>query len=243
MVPLSDLIHVREGQSPMGINHYNQMISVQAFADIEDGYSLADAIKGIEAIKNSSLPNTMQLSFTGSTRSYMEESMQIVIVFSLALIFVYLILAAQFESFIDPMIIILSVPFSIVGALATLLIVPECTLNIYSKVGLVTLIGLITKHGILIVDFANKLRAEGKQVIEAVREAALLRLRPILMTTFAMVIGSIPLALASGAGAGARRQIGWAIVGGMSFGTLCTLFVVPIIYIYLSRFKSNESAK
>jgi multidrug efflux pump len=150
---------------------------------------------------------------------------------------VFLILAAQFESFIDPFVIMFSVPFSLTGALVTLYFVPDGSLNIYSKVGLVTLIGLITKHGILIVDFANTLFESGKTAIKAVQEAAKMRLRPILMTTFAMVIGSLPLALANGAGAAARRQIGWAIVGGMSFGTICTLFIVPIMYLIFSRFK------
>jgi multidrug efflux pump len=162
-------------------------------------------------------------------------------VFLLALVFVFLVLAAQFESFIDPFIIMLSVPFSLTGALVTLYTVPDGTLNIYSKVGLVTLIGLITKHGILIVDFANAMREKGKDALNAVKEAAKLRLRPILMTTFAMVIGSIPLALANGAGAASRRQIGWAIVGGMSFGTLFTLFIVPLMYVIFSRFKKTHS--
>ena len=161
--------------------------------------------------------------------------------FLLALVFVFLVLAAQFESFIDPFIIMLSVPFSLTGALVTLYTVPDGTLNIYSKVGLVTLIGLITKHGILIVDFANAMREKGKDALNAVKEAAKLRLRPILMTTFAMVIGSIPLALANGAGAASRRQIGWAIVGGMSFGTLFTLFIVPLMYVIFSRFKKTHS--
>jgi multidrug efflux pump len=157
-----------------------------------------------------------------------------VLIFLLALVFVFLVLAAQFESFIDPFIIMLSVPFSITGALITLYISPEGSLNIYSKVGMVTLIGLITKHGILIVDFANRLREEGKELVAAVKQAAFMRLRPILMTTFAMVIGSVPLAMASGAGASARRQIGLVIVGGLSFGTLFTLFIVPIIYTLIS---------
>ena len=237
MVPLSDLITVTPSHSPMNVNHYNQMLSVTAFADVAAGHSLGEVVEEIENLKNKYLPNTMQLAFTGATKSYLEESKQIAQVFWLALVFVLLILAAQFESFIDPFIIILSVPFSITGALITLWIVPEGTLNIYSKVGLVTLIGLITKHGILIVDFANALREKGKSVIDAVEQAAVMRLRPILMTTFAMVIGTIPLALATGAGAGARRQIGWAIVGGMSFGTCFTLFIVPIIYIYFAQLK------
>lgn len=241
MVPLSDLITIREGNAPMGITHYNQMLSVLAFANVADGHSMGEAVEKINQIKEKYLPNTMQLTFSGDTKSYLDESRQIVMVFLLALVFVFLILAAQFESFIDPLIIMLSVPFSITGALITLWMVPDCSLNIYSKVGLVTLIGLITKHGILIVDFANTLRREGKSIIESVQEAAHLRLRPILMTTFAMVIGTVPLALASGAGAAARRQIGWAIVGGMSFGTLFTLFIVPIIYIYFARLKMTDS--
>ena len=236
-VPVTDLISVRERQSPMGLNHHNQMLSVVAYGNIAKGYSLGKVVEDLEQLKTRYLPDTIQLTFSGSTKSYLDESRQIVMVFALALIFVFLILAAQFESFIDPFIIMLSVPFSITGALVTLYIVPDGSLNIYSKVGLVTLIGLITKHGILIVDFANAMREKGKEIVESVRSAACLRLRPILMTTFAMVIGSIPLALASGAGAGSRRQIGWAIVGGMSFGTLFTLFVVPVIYVYLARFK------
>ena len=121
--------------------------------------------------------------------------------------------------------------------MTVLWIIPDGTLNIYSKIGLVTLIGLITKHGILIVDFANRARAAGKEAFDAVREASYMRLRPILMTTFAMVIGNIPLAFAMGAGAAARRQIGWSIVGGMSIGTLFTLFIVPVVYYLFSRFR------
>ena len=237
MVSVSDLISIRERQSPMGVNHYNQMMSIMAFGDIANGYTLGTVIEDLDQLKAKFLPDTIQLTFSGATKSYLEESRQIVLVFLLALVFVFLVLAAQFESFIDPFIIMLSVPFSLTGALVTLYMVPDGTLNIYSKVGLVTLIGLITKHGILIVDFANAMRENGKDALNAVKEAAKLRLRPILMTTFAMVIGSIPLALANGAGAASRRQIGWAIVGGMSFGTLFTLFIVPLMYVIFSRFK------
>ena len=241
MVSVSDLISIRERQSPMGVNHYNQMMSIMAFGDIANGYTLGTVIEDLDQLKAKFLPDTIQLTFSGATKSYLEESRQIVLVFLLALVFVFLVLAAQFESFIDPFIIMLSVPFSLTGALVTLYTVPDGTLNIYSKVGLVTLIGLITKHGILIVDFANAMREKGKDALNAVKEAAKLRLRPILMTTFAMVIGSIPLALANGAGAASRRQIGWAIVGGMSFGTLFTLFIVPLMYIIFSRFKKAHS--
>ena len=240
MVSVSDLINIRERQSPMGVNHYNQMMSIMAFGDIANGYTLGTVIEDLDQLKAKFLPDTIQLTFSGATKSYLEESRQIVFVFLLALIFVFLVLAAQFESFIDPFIIMLSVPFSLTGALVTLYVVPDGTLNIYSKVGLVTLIGLITKHGILIVDFANAMRGKGKDALNAVKEAAKLRLRPILMTTFAMVIGSIPLALANGAGAASRRQIGWAIVGGMSFGTVFTLFIVPLMYVIFARFKKTH---
>jgi len=144
------------------------------------------------------------------------------------------VLSAQFESFIDPFIIMLSVPLSVTGALGALYLSGH-TLNIYSQIGLVTLIGLITKHGILIVEFANQLREQGRSKAEAVVEAATLRLRPILMTTGAMILGSLPLALASGAGAESRQAIGWVVVGGISLGTVLTLFVVPTAYNLIAR--------
>ena len=155
-------------------------------------------------------------------------------VFGLSLLFIYLVLAAQFESFIDPFIIMLSVPLSMVGALLALKFTGG-TLNVFSQIGLITLVGLITKHGILIVEFANQLQEQGVAKLAAVQQSAALRLRPILMTTGAMVLGSIPLALATGAGAESRQQIGWVIVGGMSLGTLLTIFVVPTVYTLLAR--------
>lgn len=237
MVPLIDLVSFQENFSPNNLYHYNKMLAVSAEGNLADGVSLSEAIDGLNKVKNTKLPSTIQLSFSGSTKTYLEESSLVILIYMLALIFVYLILAAQFESFVDPFIIMFSVPFSITGALIVLWIIPDGTLNIYSKIGLVTLIGLITKHGILIVDFANRARAAGKEAFDAVREASYMRLRPILMTTFAMVIGNIPLALATGAGAAARRQIGWSIVGGMSIGTLFTLFIVPIVYFLFSRFR------
>ncbi|MDR2861853.1 MAG: efflux RND transporter permease subunit, partial [Syntrophobacterales bacterium] len=154
----------------------------------------------------------------------------------LALAFIYLVLSAQFESFLDPFIIMLTVPLSMAGALGALWLTGG-TLNVYSQIGLITLIGLITKHGILIVEFANQLRGTGKDVLESVIEAAVLRLRPILMTTGAMVLGAIPLAFATGAGAESRQQIGWVIVGGVLLGTFFTLFVVPTVYTFLARYR------
>ncbi|HNN08613.1 MAG TPA: efflux RND transporter permease subunit, partial [Azospira sp.] len=161
------------------------------------------------------------------------SSASLALTFVLALAFIYLVLAAQFESFRDPFIIMLTVPLSMAGALLALLM-SGGTLNVYSQIGLVTLVGLITKHGILIVEFANQLQEKGKGIIEAVSEAAVLRLRPILMTTGAMVLGAVPLALATGAGAESRQQIGWVIVGGLLLGTFFTLFVVPTVYSLLA---------
>jgi len=163
-------------------------------------------------------------------------------VFVLALLFIFLVLAAQFESFIDPFIIMLTVPLAMTGAL-WLLQWSGGTLNVYSQIGLITLVGLITKHGILIVEFANQLRDEGRSIRDAVIEAAALRLRPILMTTGAMVLGAVPLALAQGAGAESRIQIGMVIVGGMSLGTVLTLFVVPTFYTLLTRGKRDGAVK
>jgi multidrug efflux pump len=152
----------------------------------------------------------------------------------LALLFIFLVLSAQFESFVDPFVILLSVPLSMVGALFALKMAGG-TLNVYSQIGLITLVGLISKHGILIVEFSNQLREQGREALEAVVEAASLRLRPILMTTGAMVLGALPLALAEGAGAESRQQIGWVVVGGMSVGTLLTIFVVPTVYLLFAR--------
>ena len=241
MVPVTDLITIQENFSPNNLYHYNKMLSISSEGHLADGVSLSEAVEGLNQLKNTKLPSSIQLTFSGSTKTYLEESALVVFIYALALIFVYLILAAQFESFVDPFIIMLSVPFSITGALIVLKIIPDGTLNIYSKIGLVTLIGLITKHGILIVDFANRARAAGKEAFDAVREASYVRLRPILMTTFAMVIGNIPLALATGAGAAARRQIGWSIVGGMSVGTFFTLFIVPVVYYIFSKYREVDS--
>ena len=185
-----------------------------------------------EAAKRA-LPNTAQTDLDGQSREFRSSGGEIYFTFVLALLFIYLVLSAQFESFVNPFIIMLSVPLSMTGALFTLWLTGG-TLNIYSQVGLVTLVGLITKHGILIVEFSNQLRAKGQAMMPAVIDASVLRLRPILMTTGAMVLGALPLALAHGAGAESRTQIGWVIVGGMAFGTILTLFVVPTAYTLLA---------
>jgi multidrug efflux pump len=234
MVPLAALVKVREAVSPRELNHFNQRRSVNITADLAPGYALGDALAFMDDVARRVLKPGYTTELNGVSREFRESSGALGLVFVLALAFIFLVLAAQFESFVDPFIILLAVPLSMVGALAALKLTGG-TLNVYSQIGLITLVGLITKHGILIVEFSNQLRQGGRSVHEAVVEAATLRLRPILMTTGAMVLGALPLALASGAGAESRQQIGWVIVGGMSVGTLLTIFVVPTVYTWLAR--------
>jgi multidrug efflux pump len=234
MVQLSNLVVVRESVAPKNLNHFNRIRAATITATLAPGYPLGDALTSMNETAKKVLPITVQTDLNGLSREFRDSSTEIYFVFLLALAFIFLVLSAQFESFIDPFIIMLTVPLAVTGALLALWL-SGGTLNIYSKIGLVTLVGLITKHGILIVEFANQAQAKGKGVIEAVEEAAVLRLRPILMTTGAMVLGALPLALARGAGAESRQQIGWVIVGGMMLGTLLTLFVVPTAYTLLAR--------
>lgn len=233
-VQLSSLVKVEEGVAPKELIRFNQLRSATITAVPAPGYSLGDALAVLEAEAKRVLPATVQIDYSGQSREFKQSGSSIALVFLLALGFIYLVLAAQFESFIDPIVIMVSVPLSLTGALAALYFAGG-TMNVYSQIGLITLVGLITKHGILILEFTNQLREEGKEMVEALVAAAELRLRPILMTTGAMVLGAVPLALASGAGAESRAQIGWVIVGGMTFGTLLTLYVVPVAYTYLAR--------
>jgi multidrug efflux pump len=234
MVQLANLVDVREGVAPQSLNHFNRLRAVKITGTLAPGYTIDAALKAMDDVAKRVLPPTAQTSLDGQSREFRASGKEIYFTFVLALFFIYLVLSAQFESFAHPFVIMLSVPLSMTGALIALWLTGG-TLNIYSQVGLITLVGLITKHGILIVEFSNQLRAKGEPLIDAVVDAATLRLRPILMTTGAMVLGSLPLALAFGAGAESRTQIGWVIVGGMSFGTLLTLFVVPVAYSIVAR--------
>ena len=236
MVPLSSLVKVREAVSPRELNHFNQRRSVTITASLAPDYSLGEALDFMDETAARVLPAGYATELNGVSREFRASSGALGLVFVLALLFIFLVLAAQFESFIDPFVILLAVPLSMVGALLALKWAGG-TINVFSQIGLITLVGLITKHGILIVEFSNQLRKQGKETLDAVIEAASLRLRPILMTTGAMVLGALPLALASGAGAESRQQIGWVIVGGMSIGTLLTIFVVPTVYTLLARRK------
>ncbi|HLA30321.1 MAG TPA: efflux RND transporter permease subunit [Pseudomonas sp.] len=236
MVQLSNLIEVRETVAPRELNHFNQLRAVTISANVGSGYTLGEVLEHLEQTARGVFPAETQYDYTGTSRDFKDASAGIALIFVLALAFIFLVLAAQFESFSDPLIILFSVPLSMAGALLALTLFGG-TLNIYSQIGLVTLIGLITKHGILIVEFANVLLRQGCELRGAVIEATVQRLRPILMTTGAMVLGSLPLAIATGAGAESRQQIGLVIVGGLLVGTFFTLFVIPTLYMLLRRWR------
>jgi multidrug efflux pump len=236
MIQLSNLVTVTETVSPKQLNHFNKLNAATIQAGLAPGITADQGLAFLnESLKEiaDEMGLQVQVDYGGQSREFLQSSAGLMSTFLLALAFIYLVLAAQFESFKSPFIIMLSVPPALLGALLTLVLVGG-TLNVYSQIGLLTLVGLITKHGILIVEFSNQLQEQGKNKLTAVIEASTMRLRPILMTTFAMVLGAIPLALATGAGAESRSQIGWVIVGGMSFGTILTLFIVPAFYMLLA---------
>ncbi|PLX77409.1 MAG: multidrug transporter AcrB [Desulfuromonas sp.] len=240
MVQLANLVTVDETVAPKELNHFNQLRAAKITAALAPGFVLSDGLTRLEEIAAKVLPNNAVTDYDGPSREFKESSASLYVTFLLALGFIYLVLAAQFESFIDPFIIMLSVPLSIAGALAALYLTGN-TLNVYSQIGLVTLVGLITKNGILIVEFANQLQEQGKDKFDAVIESASLRLRPILMTTGSIILGAVPLAFAHGAGSESRQAIGWVIVGGMSLGTLLTLFVIPTVYLLLAKKRESLS--
>jgi multidrug efflux pump len=240
MVPLSSLISIEEITAPRDLNHFNRTRAVKVTATLAPGYTLGEALSFMEATAAQVLPPSATVDYDGQSLEFRESSGELYVTFLLALGFIYLVLAAQFESFIDPLVILLTVPLSMLGALLALQLTGN-TLNIYSQIGLVTLVGLITKHGILIVEFANQLQLRGMSKRDAVIEAATLRLRPILMTTGAMVLGAVPLAIAVGAGAESRHQLGWVIVGGLGLGSLLTVFIVPTAYTLIARTRTPRS--
>jgi len=244
LVQMSNLAMVSETVAAKELNHFNKMRSAVISAGLAPGYSQGEALSWMENALQQVAPGS-QYDLNGQSREYRESGSSTAAMLLLALVFIYLVLAAQFESFIDPFVILVSVPLAVFGAFLCLVLLnagaglglwnATGSWNIYTQIGVVTLIGLISKHGIMIVEFANQLQEQGKSKLEAVVESATMRLRPILMTTGAMVLGAVPLALASGAGAEARHQIGWVIVGGLSIGTVFTLLVVPVVYLLLAR--------
>lgn len=243
LVPLSELVTLDARSGPTEIRRHSRARSIMLSGFLKPQYSMSDGIKIVGEINKALAGTDYRIDFINEAKRFINEGPTMQLVFGLAIAFIYLIMAAQFESWRDPFIIMLSVPLSLTGAVVTLTIIDGGSLNMYSNIGFITLIGLITKHGILVVNFANQLRDENNMNIEeAVLHSCKMRLRPILMTTFAMVLGAIPLALAGGAGAESRRQLGWVVVGGMTIGTIFTLFVMPTFYTYFTK-RNREIVK
>ncbi|EEZ96122.1 putative multidrug resistance protein [Legionella longbeachae D-4968] len=234
-VPLSTVAELQRQIVPESLNHFQQLNSATISAVAFPGVTMGHALETLANIANQTLPQGYYIDYGAQSRQFIQEGANLIFTFFFALIIIFLALSALFESFRDPLIVLISVPMSICGAMIFVSLgIGHATLNIYSEVGLVTLIGLISKHGILIVQFANDLQAEGQKKLAAIKAAAAIRLRPILMTTAAMVLGVIPLIFATGAGAESRFNIGLVIAMGISIGTLFTLFVVPAMYLLLA---------
>jgi multidrug efflux pump len=230
LIPLANFVHVENSSAALSLNHFQQLRAVTFSANLAPGYTIGDAVKYVTNVTRQILPHNVQIDFAGETRQFMQAGNSMKSSFLFALLFIFLVLAAQFESFRAAFIILIAVPLSLTGALLALHCVGG-SLNIYTQIGLITLIGLITKHGILIVEFARQLQNNRQLSVQiAVIEAAALRLRPIFMTTATMLLAAIPLALANGPGAHARNELGWVVLGGMSIGTLFTLFILPVVY-------------
>ena len=245
LVPLSNLVSLEETLQPQSLNHFQQLRSATLTAAPIPGYSMGQALSFLQGEASKAVPGDMKLDYGGESRQFVQEGSSLLATFAFAIIFIFLILAAQFESFRDPFVVLFSVPPSVFGALLILFFTMRTsihsTVNIYSEIGVVTLIGLISKHGILMVEFANQLQEQGRTIKEAIIEAASIRLRPVLMTTGAMILGAVPLAVATGAGSISRSQIGLVIVGGMTIGTLFTLFVVPTMYTLIASKKVSAA--
>ena len=238
---MANLIRIEELAGPGSLQRYNRIRAVTLSGNLAPGYALGDALEFLENAVRENLPETAQIDYKGESLEYKEASGSLAFTLALALLIVYLVLAAQFESFIQPVVILLAVPLALAGALIGLA-VTDSTLNIYSQIGLVMLIGIAAKNGVLIVEFINQLRDAGHEIGQAIIDGAVIRLRPVMMTTISTVAGAVPLILASGAGSESRTVLGVVIFSGVLFASLLTLFVVPVFYSLLaSRTKSPEA--
>jgi len=235
LVALSSFVTLTESAAPQALNRFDRLRSITIQASLAPGVSIGEGLATLEQIARENLPAEARIGYTGQSKDFRESTNAIYVTFGLALLVVFLVLAAQFESWINPFIIMLTVPLAVTGGLLALVLTGQ-TLNIYSQIGMILLIGLMTKNGILIVEFANQLRQRGYSVQDAVIESSVLRLRPILMTSIAMIGGAVPLALSTGAGAEARNAIGSVIVGGVAVSTLLTTLVVPAIYLLIGGY-------
>jgi multidrug efflux pump len=235
LVPLSSFVTLTESAAPQALNRFDRLRSITIQSSLAPGISIGEGLEILQQIVRDNLPAEVRIGYTGQSKDFLDSTGAIYLTFTMALLVVFLVLAAQFESWINPFIIMLTVPLAVTGGLLALFVTGQ-TLNIYSQIGMILLIGLMTKNGILIVEFSNQLRERGYSVRDAVVEASVLRLRPILMTSIAMIGGAIPLAWSTGAGAEARNAIGSVIVGGVTVSTMLTMLVVPSIYLLLGGF-------
>jgi multidrug efflux pump len=241
LVQMDNLVQIREESAPPQLYHFNRFKSATVSASLAPGKTIGDGIEEMRRIARNVLDDSFRTSLAGASRDFAESSSNIVFAFLMALVLVYLVLAAQFESFRDPLIIMFTVPLALAGALLSLWIFGQ-TLNIFSEIGIILLIGLVTKNGILIVEFANQQKATGKNLLESARFAAAARYRPILMTSLATMLGALPIALAMGGGAGSRISMGIVVIGGLFFSLLLTLFVIPAMYTFISKERTAEVA-
>jgi multidrug efflux pump subunit AcrB len=232
-IPLTAVVKMEENSNPPTLYHYNRFKAATISGSLAEGKTIGDGVAAMQQIANRLLDESFQTALSGPSRDYAESSSNTSFAFGLALILIYLVLAAQFESFKDPFTIMLTVPLALAGALLSLWIFNQ-TLNIFSQIGMIMLIGLVTKNGILIVEFANKKREFGLPKHEAVIVAATQRLRPILMTSLATALGALPIAMSLGAAATSRKPLGIVVVGGLLFSLILTLFVIPAVYTYIS---------
>lgn len=234
MISLDNLVNLDESISPSSIFTFNRYVAATVSAGLAPGFTMGDGLKAMEEIAEKVLPKTFNTSYAGQSRDYKESSSSLVFIFLLSVVFIFLVLAAQFESFVDPLIILITIPLAMAGALFSLWYFNQ-TLNVFSEIGIIMLIGLVTKNGILIVEFANQRKNSGLNKIEAVQQAAISRLRPILMTSSAMILGILPIALSLGASSESRQSLGIAVVGGLLFSTFLTLYIIPALYSYFSK--------
>ena len=239
MIQLDNLVEFIESVAPPKLYHYNRFLSATVSAGLAEGKTIGDGLDEMDKIAEELLDDTFRTALAGDSKEFRESSSSLMFAFILALVLIYLILAAQFESFKDPLIIMLTVPLAIAGALV-FMYYSDITMNIFSQIGIIMLIGLVAKNGILIVEFANLKQEEGESKMEAIKSAALQRLRPILMTSVSTILGLLPLAIASGEGANQRIAMGTAVIGGMLVSTILTMYIVPAIYSYISTERKKK---
>jgi multidrug efflux pump len=242
LVQLSALAHIEEGVGPRQLGHFSRVRSATLTGNLAPGFTLGEALDSLYAASDAVLPPGSSIALAGESRELEESGNALYFAFVLALVVVFMVLAAQFESLLHPFTVILSVPLAVTGALATLWLTGS-TLNLFSQIGMILLIGLVTKNSILLVEYANQLKRTGLDAVEAMLRSGAIRLRPIVMTSVATIAGAMPIALGLGAGSASRRPLGYAIVGGMLFSTLLTLFLVPVVYVVLDRLQERLSLR